>query len=56
MEENLKAMIGSIIEIYKKISLKGNADMSMVMKLEGEKGLAFEASMDGRQLEHVLRV
>ena len=51
-EEDLRAMVGHFVEVYRK-SLKVNADEIKVMVLNGEEGLECEGIVDGMLLEHV---
>ena len=53
LEEDLRAMVGNFIEVYRRRGLSVNAGKSKVIMLNGEEGLEGEACIDGMQLEHV---
>ena len=53
-EEDLRAVVGRFVDMYRRRGLKVNAGMNKVMVLGGEKGLKCEVCGDGIWLEHVL--
>ena len=52
-EEDLRAMVGRFVEMFRRRGLKVNRDKSKVMVLGGEEGLECEVCVDGIRLEHV---
>ena len=53
LNEDLRAMVGCFIEVYRRRGLKVNAGKSKVMMLGGEEGLECEVCIDKIHLEHV---
>ena len=53
-EEDLRVMVGWLVEVCRKRGLKVNAGKSWVMELNGEEGLECEVHVDRNHLEHVL--
>ena len=56
MEENLRVIVGSFVEVSKRRVLKVNTEMKTVMGLGKEEGSICEALADGIPLEQVSRV
>ena len=52
-EENLRAVVGCFVEVFKRRGLKVNAGKSEVMVLGEEEGLKYEVCIDGIRLEHL---
>ena len=52
-EEDLRAMVGSFVEVCRRKGLKVNAGNSKVILLGEEEGLECEVCVDGIRLEHV---
>ena len=52
-EEGIMAMVGRLVEVFRRRCLKVNADKSKVMLLVGEEGLGWEVRVHGIGLEHV---
>ena len=52
-EEDLKAMMGRFVEVYRGRGLKVNAGESKVMVLGGEEGMECEVCVYWIRLEHV---
>ena len=52
-EEDLRAMVGYFVEVFKRRGLKVNAGKSKVIVLGGEEGLECEVCIDGIRLERV---
>ena len=52
-EEDLRAMVGWFVEVFRRRELKVNAGKSKVMIMNGEEGLECEVYIDGALLEHV---
>ena len=52
LEEDLRAMVGHFIQVYRRRGLKVNSSKRKVMVLDGEEGLECEVWVDGMRLEH----
>ena len=52
-EEDLRAMVGWFVEVFRRRELKVNAGKSKVMIMNGEEGLECEVYIDRALLEHV---
>ena len=52
-EEDLKAMVGRFVDVFRRRGLKDNTGKSKGMVLNGEEGLEYEFHVDGIRLEHV---
>ena len=52
LEEDLRAMVGHFIQVYRRRGLKVNSSKRKVMVLGGEEGLECEVWVDGMRLEH----
>ena len=53
-EEDLRVMVGQLVEVHRGKGLKVNAGKSKVMVMNGEEGLDCEVLLDGIRFEHVL--
>ena len=54
LEEDMKVMVGCLVEVYKRKCPKVNADKSKMMVLNGEEGLECEVCINGMRLDHLL--
>ena len=52
-KEDLRTIVGRVIEVCRRRGLKANADKSKVMFIDGEVGLECEAYVNGMRLEIV---